>query len=164
LSVERITALRPDSKALDSQSGHQKSLQLLRQLIRAEDQVVEAQPARWLRSGESPVEGAWFEEEKSSCSKRAILALLSCSSFKRFSLSSSPFSLSSDLILSCSISCSMSYTGRQLSIASKRRQGGKVQTHSDLVSGRETPEVEEVVIAVVRGERNQEQQGACQKG
>ena len=120
---------------------------------------------------ESPVEGAWFEEEKSSCSKRAILALLSCSSFKRFSLSSSlfslsssPFSLSSDLILSCSVSCSMSYTGRQLNVARKRRQGGKVETHSDLVMGRESAEAGEVVIAVVRGERNQEQQGAGQKG
>jgi hypothetical protein len=50
---------------------------------------------------ESPVEGAGFEEEKSSCSKRAILALLSCSSFKRFSLSS-------DSILNLSVSCSMS--------------------------------------------------------
>jgi hypothetical protein len=49
---------------------------------------------------ESPVEGAWFEEEKSSCSKRAILALLPCRSFKRFSLSS-------DSILSLSVSCSM---------------------------------------------------------
>ena len=64
---------------------------------------------------ESPVEGAWFEEEKSSCSKRAILALLSSSSFKRFSLSSScfslsssRFSLSSDSILSCFVRCSMS--------------------------------------------------------
>ena len=50
---------------------------------------------------ELPVEGAWFEEEKSSCSKRAILALLSCRSFKRFSLSS-------DSILNLSVSCSMS--------------------------------------------------------
>ncbi len=50
---------------------------------------------------ESPVEGAWFEEEKSSCSKRAILSLLSCSSFKRFSLLS-------DSILSCFVRCSMS--------------------------------------------------------
>jgi len=49
-----------------------------------------------------------------------------------------------------------------LNIASKRRQGGKVQTHSDLVRGRESAEVEEVVIAVVRRERNQEQQGANQ--
>jgi hypothetical protein len=52
-------------------------------------------------SEESPVEGAGLEEEKSSCSKRAILALLSCSSFKRFSLSSAS-------ILSLSVSCSMS--------------------------------------------------------
>ena len=57
---------------------------------------------------ESPVEWAWFEEEKSSCSKRAILSLLSCSSFKRFSLSCIRFSLSSDSILSFSVSCSMS--------------------------------------------------------
>ena len=103
------------------------------------------------------MEGAWFEEEKSSCSKRAILALLSCSSFKRFSLSS-------DSILSCLVRCSMSYTGRQLSVASKRRQGGKVETHSDLLMGRESAEAGEVVIAVVGGERNQEQQGASGKG
>ncbi len=64
---------------------------------------------------ESPVEGVGVEEEKSSCSKRAILALLSCNSFKRFSLSSNRFSLASirfslarDSILSCSVSCSMS--------------------------------------------------------
>jgi len=39
-----------------------------------------------------------------------------------------------------------------LSIASKRRQGGKVETHSDLDRGREGAELEEVVIAVVGGE------------
>jgi hypothetical protein len=42
-----------------------------------------------------------------------------------------------------------------LSIASKRRQGGKVETHSDLVIGRDASEAEEVVIAVVGGERDQ---------
>jgi len=52
----------------------------------------------------------------------------------------------------------------QLSVASKRRQSGKVETHSDLVRGREDAEVEEVVIAVVRGERNQEEEGASEKG
>jgi len=51
-----------------------------------------------------------------------------------------------------------------LTIASKRRQGGKVETYSDLVSGLEVAEVEEVVIAIVRGERNQKQQGAGEKG
>ncbi|QVL52593.1 MAG: hypothetical protein KFB97_14565 [Cyanobium sp. M30B3] len=50
-----------------------------------------------------------------------------------------------------------------MSIASKRRQGGKVETHSDLVVGRELVEAGEVVIAVVRDERNQQQQGAGQK-
>jgi hypothetical protein len=54
-------------------------------------------------------------------------------------------------------------TGRQFNIANKRRQSGKVETHSDLVSGLEAGEVEEVVIAVVRGERNHKQQGAGQK-
>jgi hypothetical protein len=98
---------------------------------------------------ESPVEGAWVEEEKSSCSKRAILELLSCSNFKRFLLASSL--------------CSMWYTGRQFNVANKRRQGAKVETHSDLVRGLEGGEVEEVVISVVRGERNQEQQGASGK-
>jgi hypothetical protein len=39
-----------------------------------------------------------------------------------------------------------------LNVASKRRQGGKVETHSDQVIGREADEVEEVVIAVVGGE------------
>jgi hypothetical protein len=51
-----------------------------------------------------------------------------------------------------------------LSVASKRRQGGKVETHSDRDSGREGAEVEEVVIAVIRGERNKEEQGASNKG
>jgi hypothetical protein len=51
-----------------------------------------------------------------------------------------------------------------LSIASKRRQGGKVETHSERDSGREFVELEEIVIAVIRGERNQEQQRASNKG
>jgi hypothetical protein len=51
-----------------------------------------------------------------------------------------------------------------LNVASKRRQGGKVETHSDLVINRDGAEVEEVVIAVVRCERNQEQQGTSNKG
>ena len=51
-----------------------------------------------------------------------------------------------------------------MNIASKRRQGGKVVTYSDLVMGRESEEAGEVVIAIVRGERNQEQQGASAKG
>jgi len=51
-----------------------------------------------------------------------------------------------------------------LRVASKRRQGGKVETHSDLDRYREDAEVEEFVIAVVRSERNQEQQGSGNKG
>jgi hypothetical protein len=51
-----------------------------------------------------------------------------------------------------------------LNIAKKRRQGGNVETHSERDSGREVAELEEVAIAVVRGERNQEQQGASTKG
>ena len=51
-----------------------------------------------------------------------------------------------------------------MSVASKRRQGGKVETHSERDSGRESAEVEEAVIAVVGGERNQEQQGTSSKG
>jgi hypothetical protein len=58
----------------------------------------------------------------------------------------------------------MSYTGRQLNVASKRRQGGKVETHSDLDSGRDASEVEEVVIAVIGGEGDQKQQGAGEQG
>jgi predicted transcriptional regulator len=51
-----------------------------------------------------------------------------------------------------------------LNVASKRRHGGKVETHSDLVRGRDASEVEEVVIAVVGGERDQKQQGAGKQG
>jgi hypothetical protein len=56
-----------------------------------------------------------------------------------------------------------------LNVASKRRHGGKVETHFDLseqprVMGREPAEAGEVVIAVVRSERNQEEQGASGKG
>ena len=58
----------------------------------------------------------------------------------------------------------MSYTGRQLNVANKRRQSGKVETHSDLLRGRESAEVGELVIAVVGGERNQQQQAAGYKG
>ena len=46
----------------------------------------------------------------------------------------------------------MSYTGRQFNIANKRRQGDKVETHSDLVGGLEAGELEDAVIAVVGGE------------
>ena len=51
-----------------------------------------------------------------------------------------------------------------MSIANKRRQGGNVETHSDLLRGLEGAELEEVVIAVVGGERNQEQQAASTEG
>jgi len=50
-----------------------------------------------------------------------------------------------------------------LNIANKRRQGGKVETHSDLVMGRESAEVGKLVIAVVGGERNKQQQGTGHK-
>jgi hypothetical protein len=50
-----------------------------------------------------------------------------------------------------------------LNIANKRRQGGKVETYSDLLMGRECAEVGELVIAVVGGERNQQQQGTGHK-
>ena len=103
-----------------------------------------------------PVAGGVCEEESALSSKASILdssaasrsfSFLSC--FVRFLLSSSL--------------CSMSYTGRQLNIANKRRQGGKVETHSDLLMGRESAEVGEVVIAVVGGERNQQEQGTGHK-
>jgi hypothetical protein len=42
--------------------------------------------------------------------------------------------------------------GEDFFYASKRRQGGKLETHSDLVINRDGAEVEEVVMAVVRGE------------
>jgi len=48
--------------------------------------------------------------------------------------------------------------GEDFVYASKRRHGGKVEIHSDMDSGGEAFELEKVVIAVVRGERNQEQQ------
>jgi hypothetical protein len=51
-----------------------------------------------------------------------------------------------------------------LNVASKRRQGDKVETHSDLVMDWEGAELEEVVIAVVCCERNQQQQDACEQG
>ena len=51
-----------------------------------------------------------------------------------------------------------------MNIANKRRQGGNVETHSDLVMGRESAEAGEVVIAIVGGERNQQQQGTGHKG
>jgi hypothetical protein len=43
---------------------------------------------------------------------------------------------------------SKSTTGRQFNIANKRRQGDKVETHSDLVSGLEAGDLEDAVIAV----------------
>ena len=111
-----------------------------------------------------PVAGGVCEEESALSNKASILDSSSASrafsffsSFKRFSLSSSRLSLSCPRI-------SMSYTGRQLSVANKRRQGGNVETHSDLVIGRESAEVGEVVMAVVGGERDQEQQAASNKG
>lgn len=58
----------------------------------------------------------------------------------------------------------MSYAGRQLNIANKRCQGGKVDTHSNLLICRECAEVGELVIAVVGGERNQQQQALSRKG
>jgi hypothetical protein len=51
-----------------------------------------------------------------------------------------------------------------LNIASKRRQGGKVETHSDLVMDWEGADLEEVVIAVVCCERNQQQQNPGEQG
>jgi hypothetical protein len=38
-----------------------------------------------------------------------------------------------------------------------------VETYSDRVIGREAGGAEEVVIAVVGGERNQKEQGTCEK-
>jgi hypothetical protein len=38
-----------------------------------------------------------------------------------------------------------------------------VETHSDLLMGREVSELEDVVITVVRGERNQEEKGASEQ-
>jgi len=54
--------------------------------------------------------------------------------------------------------------GEDFVYASKRRQGCNVEIYSDLDSGREASEFEEVVIAVVGGERDQKQQGASKQG
>jgi hypothetical protein len=99
---------------------------------------------------ESLVEGAWVEEEKSSCSKRAIMALLclSCS-----------FS-----ILKRSVSCSISSTGCQFNLANQRRHGDKVERDSDLLIESELGESEEVDIAIACDERNQDQQEAADQG
>ena len=101
-------------------------------------------------------------------------SLDSSAASRLFSISSCTdcFFKCSDSHFSLSVSCSMSETGRQFNnsfgedfvYASKRRQGGKVETYSDLVMGRESAEAGEVVIAVARGERNQEQQSASGKG
>jgi hypothetical protein len=59
--------------------------------------------------------------------------------------------------------------GEDFVYASKRRQGGKVETHVDrseqpLVMDWEGAELEEVVIAVVCCERNQQQQNPSEQG
>ena len=58
------------------------------------------------------------------------------SASRLFSISSSfvCFLLSSSRCSCCLVCCWMSYTGRQLNVASKRRQRGKVETYSDLLS------------------------------
>ncbi len=56
----------------------------------------------------------------------------------------------------------MSQTGRQLNVASKRRQGGNVETSSDLVCDFEVAEVEEVVIVAARSARDAQEQCAYQ--
>ena len=134
---------------------------------------------------ESPVEGAWVEEEKSSCSNRAFLELLSCNSFKRFSLSSSRFSLSrsyrslaresAQLVLLLSLLDVVDGTPvqqllrRRLRLRQQTppgRQGGETQvdlSEQPMAKGLEAGEVEEIVIAVARGERNQKQPGASQE-
>jgi hypothetical protein len=77
-----------------------------------------------------PVAGGVCEEESALSNKASILD--SSAASRLFSISSSfvRFSLSRPRI-------SMSQTGHQLNVASKRRQGGTVETHSDLVSGLE---------------------------
>lgn len=87
--------------------------------------------------------------DSSSASRVSSLA----SRFKRFSLAS-------EAILSLSVSCSMSYTGRQFNNcfaeacgqANKRHQCVKVETNSELVSGLEAGELDDDFIAVVGGE------------
>jgi hypothetical protein len=52
---------------------------------------------------------------------------------------------------------------RRVRLRQQEPQGGKVETHSDLVMDRELVEEGEVVIAVARRQRNQEQQSTSQK-
>jgi hypothetical protein len=98
-----------------------------------------------------PVAGGVCEEESALSNKASSLDSSSASRLSSLSSSLKRFSLASDAILSLSVSCSMSYTGRQFNIANKRRQGGKVETYSDRVIGREAGEAVEIVIAVVGG-------------
>ena len=98
---------------------------------------------------ESPVEGAGVEHDKSSCSKRASLALLSLSSTislssccKRLSASCSRLSLSSALICAPIVGC-------QFNFANQRRQGGKEERNADLLIDAEL-DAEEVDMALRR--------------
>jgi hypothetical protein len=49
-----------------------------------------------------------------------------------------------------------------LNVASKRRQGGNVETSSDLACDIEAAEVEEAVIVAARSERDAQEQRAYQ--
>ena len=105
---------------------------------------------------ESPVEGAGVEQDKSSCSKRASLALLSLSSTislsscckclsascSRFAASCSRLSLSSALICAPIVGC-------QFNFANQRRQGGKEERNADLLIDAEL-DAEEVDMALRR--------------
>ncbi len=154
-------------RTLDSKSGHQKSLQLLRQLIRAEEQVAEAQPARWLcrrgiAGGGGLVRGG--KELLLEARDSGVALLQQLQAFLAFE---QPLLAFEQPFLAVERSHPQ-LLGFLLDVVHgspvERRQGGKVETHSDLVMGRESAEAGEVVIAVVRGERNQEQQGGGQKG
>ena len=79
-----------------------------------------------------PDAGGVCEEESALNNKATSLDWSSAS--RLFSISSccKRFLLAIDSLLNLSVSCSMSYTGRQFNNANTRRQGGKVETHSDL--------------------------------
>ena len=101
--------------------------------------------------------GGGVGEEESALSNSAS-SLDSSAASRLFSISSCLF-----LSLSLSVSCSIAKTGRQFSIAKQRRKSGKVERYSDLVMVRKELESEEIVIAVIGDQGNQDQQTACRQ-
>ena len=91
------------------------------------------------------MEGVGFEEEKSSCSKRAILALLS---FSKRVLFPQPLGFLLDVVNGSPV---------------QHRQSGNVQTYSDLVINGDGAEMGKVAIGVDGEIRDQDQQNSGNK-